>query len=95
MELAHLRTQICILVSCISISYDAVCMICIKNSDFFKNFTMMSLYFYLGAFFLCRKNLINLQVAYTTNSYEVLKQKSQYDSGALMGRLVSVILTFF
>ena len=36
-ELAHLRTQICIHVSCITISYDAVCMICIENSDFFKN----------------------------------------------------------
>ena len=55
---------------------------------------MMSLYFYLYIF-LCRRNLINLQVAYTTTSYEVLKQKSQYDSGALMGKLVSVILTFF
>lgn len=94
MELAHLRTQICIHVSCITISYDAVCMICIENSDFFKNFTMMSLYFYLYIF-LCRRNLINLQVAYTTTSYEVLKQKSQYDSGALMGKLVSVIFTFF
>ena len=54
---------------------------------------MMSLHFYLCAFFLCRKNLIKLQVAYTTNSYEVLKQKSQYNTQALIGKLVSVILT--
>ena len=53
----------------------------------------MSLHFYLRAFFLCRKNLIKLKVAYTTNGHEVLKQKSQYNTQALMGKLVSVILT--
>lgn len=34
-----------------------------------------------------RKNLINLVVTYTTNSYEAFRQTSQYDSGALMGEI--------
>ena len=36
---------------------------------------------------LCRKNLIMLQVGYTSLSYEHFKQTSQYDSTALMGML--------
>ena len=37
--------------------------------------------------FVCflRKNLIFLQVGYTSLSYEYFRQTSQYDSGALMG----------
>lgn len=36
-----------------------------------------------------RKNLVSVLVAYTSNSYEDFKQKSQYDSGALMGKLIT------
>ena len=32
-----------------------------------------------------RKNLVFLQVGYTSLSYEHFRQTSQYDSGALMG----------
>ena len=39
--------------------------------------------------FVCflRKNLVLLQVGYTSLHYEYFRQTSQYDSGALMGEL--------
>ena len=38
------------------------------------------------SFFFHRKNLVYLQVGYRTFSYELFRQKAQYDSGALMGK---------
>lgn len=42
-------------------------------------------------FFFHRKNLVYLQVGYKTFSYELFRQKAQYDSGALMGKNINTV----
>lgn len=42
-------------------------------------------------FFFYRKNLVYLQVGYKTFSYELFRQKAQYDSGALMGKNINTV----
>ena len=42
-------------------------------------------------FFFHRKNLVYLQVGYKTFSYELFRQKAQYDSGALMGENINTV----
>ena len=42
-------------------------------------------------FFFHRKNLVYLQVGYKTFSYELFRQKAQYDSGALMGKSIDTV----
>ena len=46
---------------------------------------------YLFFFFFHRKNLVYLQVGYKTFSYELFRQKAQYDSGALMGKNINTV----
>lgn len=43
------------------------------------------------SFFFHRKNLVYLQVGYKTFSYELFRQKAQYDSGALMGKNINTV----
>ena len=43
------------------------------------------------SFLFHRKNLVYLQVGYKTFSYELFRQKAQYDSGALMGKNINTV----
>ena len=43
------------------------------------------------SYFFHRKNLVYLQVGYKTFSYELFRQKAQYDSGALMGKNINTV----